>query len=224
MSWIKEFQLFLFDLDGLLVNTEEIHFKAYQRMFSLHGVELKWDFDQYCRISMYSSTGLREQICMQYPDLLAKVSSWDILYAEKKQAVIDLLHEGAVHLMPGVYKFLSALQDADVARCVVTHSTEEMVSAIRRKNPILDTIPKWIMRGNYTHPKPHPECYFKAINSIAKPADKVIGFEDSPRGLRALMCTQAKPVLVCDIDYPEIPALVSEGVLHYRSFEEIPSG
>ena len=32
MDWIKKYQLFLFDFDGLLVNTEEMHFLAYKQM------------------------------------------------------------------------------------------------------------------------------------------------------------------------------------------------
>ena len=32
MRWISEYQLFLFDLDGLLVNTEELHYQAYKNM------------------------------------------------------------------------------------------------------------------------------------------------------------------------------------------------
>jgi len=52
--------------------------------------------------------------------------------------------------------------------------------------------------------------------------DQIVGFEDSPRGLHALMGTRAKPVLVSSIPYPEIDMFIKEGALHYPTFEAIP--
>lgn len=222
VDWIRQFQLFLFDFDGLLVNTEEIHYAAYKRMCAKRGVTLDLSFEAYCKMAHYTSTGMRDMLCATYPDLVAKAGSWDQLYAEKKQAVIELFNEGAVHSMPGVESLLSALQDASIPRCVVTHSAEELVKTIRQQNRIFDTIPTWITRAQYTHAKPHPECYLRAIEMQAKPGDRVIGFEDSPRGLRALQGTSAHPVLICKIEYPEIPSFVAQGVSHFTSFEAIP--
>ena len=44
MNWISNYDLFLFDLDGLLVDTEKLHFEAYKRLCSRFGYELAWDF------------------------------------------------------------------------------------------------------------------------------------------------------------------------------------
>ena len=221
MNWIHDYQLFLFDLDGLLVNTEEVHYRAYKRMVGDRGFDLKWDFVRYCRAAHYEAEGLRDQIYVELPELQKMEPSWDVLYGEKRKAMIDLLNEGAIHLMPGVETLLKALDKADIRRCVVTHSADDLVSIIRRKNPILDTIPVWLTLHDYTHPKPHPECYQIAIERLGEPGTRMIGFEDTPRGLTALMQTQAKPVLVSTIPYPEIPEFIERGATHYRSFEEI---
>jgi beta-phosphoglucomutase len=219
MRWVHDFQLFLFDFDGLLVNTEEIHYLAYKRMCARRGVYLDWDFNYYCSIAHYSADGLREKIYEQYPQLRESESSWAVLYAEKKQAIVDLLNEGAVYPMPGVEELLIGLEAASIPRCVVTHSPDELISIVRRKNPILNTIPHWITREHYSQPKPNPECYFKAIEMFAKPEDKVIGFEDTPRGLRALLETRAKPVLICQANYPEIPSFLEQGAIHFPSLD-----
>lgn len=221
MQWINDYQLVLFDFDGLLVNTEELHYKAYQRMCAKHGVVLDWGFDNYCKIAHYDSEGLSEQLYQLYPKLKEQ-PSWDVLYAEKKQAMVDLLNEGAAKMMPGVEKLLTALQDASVARCVVTHSASELINVVRRQYPIFDTIPVWITREHYVKPKPDPECYQTAITRLAKPSDKIVGFEDTPRGLKALLGTRAKPVLICEMKYPEIPLFEAKGVVHYSTFSAIP--
>lgn len=222
MHWIHEFELFLFDFDGLLVNTEEIHYLAYQRMCAGRGVHFDWDFDRYCRVAHYSADGLKKCIYEEYPQLKLSEPSWDVLYAEKKQAIIELFNEGAVHLMPGVERLLTALQDASILRCVVTHSAHELVNAVLSKNPILSTIPLWVTREHYSHPKPHSECYEKAIKMYAKDSDRVIGFEDTPRGMQALSGTRALPVMVCEPNYPEISEFVKRGAYHFLRFDTIP--
>ena len=221
MRWIKNYQLFLFDFDGLLVNTEEIHYQAYKNMCAQRGFTLDWDFPKYCSIAHYTSGGLEEQIYADFPKLKAIEPSWKVLYGEKKQAFLDLVQNGAVHLMPGVETLLQALQEAGINRCVVTHSADELVSSIRKHNPILNSIPYWITREHYSQPKPSSECYLKAIEMLADENDKVIGFEDTPRGLQALMGTRANPVLVCDTAYPEIPSFIQNGVKHFTNLNNV---
>ena len=221
MRWIQNYQLFLFDFDGLLVNTEEIHYLAYKRMLAGRGFNLDWDFNRYCRAAHYQSEAVKEQIYEEYPALKAMEPDWNVLYLEKKAAVVSLLNEGAVHLMPGVERLLNRLQEANVKRCVVTHSPQELINVVLKKNPILKTIPYWVTREDYSSPKPNPECFLKAIEKYALKTDKVIGFEDTPRGLTALLATRAKPVLICQADYPEIPSFLKQGAQHFRSLEDL---
>lgn len=221
MQWIHDYQLFLFDFDGLLVNTEEIHYMAYQRMCSARGITLTWNFNRYCQFAHYEADALSNQLRIEYPQLFEQEPNWEVLYAEKKKALTDLFQTGAVHLMAGVKELLTLLNEKNIPRCVVTHSAQDLVHLIRKQNPILDTIPHWITREHYSKPKPHSECYLKAIELLAKPNDKVIGFEDTPRGIRALQGTSAQACLVCKAQYPEIPDFLSKGVLHYSSFDNL---
>lgn len=73
-------------------------------------------------------------------------------------------------------------------------------------------------------PKPDPECYLRAIALCAQPGDRIIGFEDSLRGLQALQQTSALPVLICPAHHPLIDLATQGRVLYFESFEAIPSG
>lgn len=222
MKWIHDYQLFLFDFDGLLVNTEEIHYQAYKLMFKARGYTLDWDFNRYCQAAHYEATALRDQMYAQCPDLKAEEPDWSKLHAEKTKILSELIEAGAVQLMPGAHKLIQMVQDASIKSCVVTHSPGHIINLIRKHNPILDSISHWVTREHYSQPKPNSECYQKAIALHAKPDDRVIGFEDTPRGLRALMETRAKPILICQAQYPEIPSFLQAGVLHFKSLEDLP--
>lgn len=220
MEWIHRFQLFLFDFDGLLVNTEELHFFAYKKMCAKHGFHLDWDFDTYCQVAHQNSEALRERIYMQFPELKTQFA-WETLYAEKKQALMELVKNGTIHLMPGVERLLKALDKANIKRCVVTNSPDDLVSAIRSQIPLLDTLPDWVTRHDYTHPKPHPECYLKAIEKLGQNGDKIIGFEDTPRGIKALLPTPAQPVMISRVKYADTPLFMKHGVIHFPSLDAI---
>jgi HAD superfamily hydrolase (TIGR01509 family) len=219
MDWIKKFDLFLFDFDGLLVNTEAMHYHAYQRMMAARGVPLSWDFSRYCKAAHYGATLFRDRITEAYPELLAQVESWDTLYQEKQAIMLSLLEEGDAELMPGVDTLLKKLAQENKKRVVVTHSPDRFIKTLRSQHPLLDTIPNWITREDYHEPKPSPECYRLAIQRLKSEGEKVIGFEDTPRGLTALMGTEALPVLICSVDYPEIPHFKGKGALHFNSFD-----
>ena len=66
MEWIEEYDLFLLDFDGLLVNTERVHYQAYQQvvqeMGQSKGIELSWSFEQYCAIAHSNSTALSQAV------------------------------------------------------------------------------------------------------------------------------------------------------------------
>jgi beta-phosphoglucomutase len=221
MDWIFRYQLFMFDFDGLLVNTEHLHFEAYRRMCAARGVDFTWDFEHYCRYAHYEAVGFREAVFKDFPALKELQPDWDVLYEEKKTALMELVRQGKTELMPGVEALLKNLEENNISRCVVTHSPIVLIESIRKQHPILNTIPHWITREEYSKPKPDSECYMTAIERHSKDNDAIIGFEDTPRGLRALMGTKATPVIVCEIEYPELPDFIEKGAKRLRNLSEI---
>lgn len=216
MDWITKFQLFLFDFDGLLVNTEHLHFAAYCQMLERRGYKVDWSFRQFCQLAHLNSESLRERIYQDFPDI---EPDFRILYAEKKAIYQELIANGKLSLMPGSEALLLELQKKDIRRCVVTNSPLEQISLIRSKIPALQTIPHWITREDYSKAKPDPECYLKAISLYGKSGDKIIGFEDSIRGLKALQNTPALPCLVCPDDHPLLEMALSPSVAHFTSLD-----
>jgi len=218
MNWISDFQLFLFDFDGLLVDTEGLHFAAYVNAMAKRGYRLAWSFAQYSEMAHLNATAIKEGLYAEFPDL---DPNWEQIYAEKKEAYFELIAAGRLKLMPGVAPLLQALEKAGIRRCVVTHSLLDQTRLIRAKLPILDTIPKWITREDYEKPKPSPECYLRAIQLYGQPGDRIIGFEDSVRGLQALQGTPALPVLVCPSHHPLLEIATAGDVIHFESLEQI---
>jgi beta-phosphoglucomutase len=222
LDWIHNYQLFLFDFDGLLVNTEELHFAAYVAMCGRRGFDLNWSLSRFFEAAHVSATGLRDAIYAEQPLLQEQEPRWEVLYAEKKEAYMQLLASGNLSLLPGVASLLEALERATIKRCVVTNSPKEQIELIRNNLAPLRSIPHWITREQYQKPKPDPECYMKAIERLGSPGDKIIGFEDSWRGFQALRGAGAKGVLIAPHAHPQSKHLPKD-ILHFESLEKIPA-
>lgn len=219
MSWILEYSPIFFDFDGLLVNTEHLHYQAYQRMMESNGSSFPWDFPTFAGVAHKSSHGLRELITSHAPTLVEK-HSWDALYHQKKDEYAKLLEAGDLDLMPGAQTILETVQMAKIPHAVVTNSTREQVEKIRSKIPVLNNIPHWITREDYENPKPAPDGYLKAIEVLGK-SEKMLGFEDALRGFRALEEASITPVLICPQDHPQMGEISKETIHYYPSLASL---
>lgn len=217
MHWTRNFDLFLFDFDGLLVNTEHLHYAAYVQMLAKRGYELDWSFSRYCEAAHLNSTAIREGIYAAFPTL---DPDWQTLYNEKKKIYFELIGAGKVELMPGAEALLLELEKQKKRSVVVTNSFFEQVQLIRAQLKVLSAISHWITREDYEKPKPSSDGYLRAIELYGRPGDRIIGFEDSIRGLQSLKGTPALPVLICERHHPLLE-MFSEGALHFESLEAI---
>ncbi len=223
MQWIEQFQLFLFDFDGVLVDTEPLHYAAYEQVCLKRGIPWVFNFEQYCKEAHGESQGIKKAIYREFPELATQGTPWDVVAAEKKEAYTELLKNRPLALMPGVEQLLEILQSQRRLSCVVTNSSSEHVDRIKESLQVLKCIPHWITRDDYQHPKPSPEGYLKAIERYASVKDqsKVIGFEDTFKGFKALSQTPARAVLICPSYREHVSACLAMGGCHFESFETI---
>lgn len=222
MDRIEKYDLIFFDFDGLLVNTEHLHFLAYQRMCLSRGKQLDWDFIKYCLIAHGSSDGLRKEIYKDFPDLYEKEPNWAVLYAEKKAAYQKILREGHTQLMPGVQSILDFLKEKGIRSCVVTNSFFDQILAIREQIPALEALDYWVTREDYKFPKPAPDPYIAAKEKYARPGDRIVGFEDSLRGWESLDAAGLEGVVVSSCLHPNFQSqLLQKNVTLLSSFEEL---
>jgi len=220
VSWLDLYRLFLLDFDGLLVDTEPLHFAAYRQMCADRGFALAWDFETYCLSAHYGSERLRANLLAAVPGLERAEPRWATLYSEKSRAYLDLARRQGVELRPGAERFLVQLEAAGVERAVVTNSSREQVEALRSQLPALDLVSEWITREDYEAAKPAPDAYQRALARCGRAPAAAIGFEDTPRGLRSLLAAGVHGVLVTTVPYPELDELRALGTSHLSSLEE----
>ena len=215
MSWFLDYSPIFFDLDGLLINSEPLHYRAYKMALEQEGIVLPWDFSTYLSKAHQDSSTLRLSISSLCP-ALSDQKAWKAFYLQKKEAFEKLLIDEEILLMPGAQTMVETVQCAGIPHAVVTNSTRRQTELIREKIPFLKAIPHFITREDYALPKPSPDAYLKAIEQVGY-SDKMIGFEDSRRGVEALRSAKITSVLIgSQVDEHPIDA-----DHHYSSFEAL---
>jgi beta-phosphoglucomutase len=221
MLHLLDFDGYFFDFDGLLASTEKIHFHAYKLMLLNHGYTLPWNFTTYCSFAHQSTSFFANSIYKLFPDLQKKEPDWMVLREQKQQIYLDLLDKEPVDLMPGVERFLELLTIHNKPMYVVTNAPKIQVEKIRRHQPVLNCFRAWVTREYYKHPKPSPEGYLKALQMLGNSMCKGVGFEDSVKGVQALLNSPLEPVWICPEEYPKPPKLSSALKWIYPSFEKL---
>ncbi|MDN3508239.1 MAG: HAD family phosphatase [Simkaniaceae bacterium] len=198
MKSIGNYNLFLFDFDGLLVNTEELHKVAYEEMLKRRGFTLAWNFATYATYAHKSTEALSNAVYDALPGLESDEPEWNVLRQEKVAIYSDLIDQ-KIALMPGVKEFLEKIKDKK--KVVVTNSPKDQVMKIQEKIPELSVIDAWVTRDDYTNAKPAPDGYLHALTLF--PHQKPIGFEDTEKGLNSLEAAGIEAVFIRPPNYPK---------------------
>ena len=220
VDWLSSYSVYLFDFDGVLIDSEPAHYAAYKKACFSFGYPISWSFDQYCSIAHHSAGALQRAMALEFPEL-KETTFWDLLYIEKKRIYQKLLREGQIELTKGASEFLRILAKRESLRAVATNSELSEVQAIKTHHPILNSIPLWITREDYQNPKPAPDAYLTAIKRLDHREGAIIGFEDSLRGIAALQGAGVDPVWLASATHRHKEEKILEGVPRFASFEEL---
>ena len=187
------FDLYIFDLDGTLVNTEELHYMSYYETFQFFNYNEPFDFTMYSMLAHYD-----DMMMKMFVDKNLSIS-YEKFYQKKKSIYLSKL-DNNLKLIDGVDILINRLDLLNIPMCIVSHSDSMTIQTIVDKLPILKKIKTVLSRDNYINKKPHSECYIKALQLFPHHTNP-IGFEDSYKGFKSLDNTNITSVFVGNNNY-----------------------
>ncbi|MDT9675903.1 HAD-IA family hydrolase [Pseudomonas sp. JV414] len=167
----------LFDLDGTLIDTDELHLNAYNQLLA------RWDRSM--DISYYKANvmGFPDDMIFGglFPDM--PVEQYAALAAEKETMFRDQL--GETHPVPGVLRILDYADAANIPVAVVTNAPRENAAAMLSGMGIANRFKTLVIGGELARGKPHPMPYLTALEILGVEAGDAIAFEDSLAGVQS---------------------------------------
>ncbi len=166
----------LFDLDGVLADSERLQWAAYRRVLAEFGVDVS--LDEYRR-HWIAIGGGPDYACRTYALPITPVE----LRARKNPVYLALVAE-QVSARAGARAALERLGSA-YRLAVATNSTREEVGLILDRLGLTPLLHAVVAREDYVRAKPAPDAYLTAAATLGlAPADCVV-VEDTERGARA---------------------------------------
>jgi HAD superfamily hydrolase (TIGR01509 family) len=182
----------VFDMDGLLVDTEAAYFQAMRQAADELGRALSLD-DFRCFVGRPSEASDAEAMRIFGPNF--PLDRFNARTDELVQAIIS----GGLSLKPGVIELLDYLDEIGLPRAIATSSSHRAVEAHLGWSGLAPRFDAIIARGDYVHGKPHPDPYLKAAETLRVDPRGCLALEDSHNGIRSAAAAGMMSIMVPDM-------------------------
>jgi HAD superfamily hydrolase (TIGR01509 family) len=178
----------IFDVDGTVAETEDLHRRAFNLAFARHRVELSWDAREYRRLLRFP--GGKERIARSLAEHEAPRPLGEIahIHATKTGIYASLLAAEGAPWRPGVLRLMREAKRGGLRLAVATTTTEANLDPLFA--PVMG--PGWrasfaaVVAGDAVgRKKPAPDIYLQALKRLGAKAERCVAFEDSAAGVQA---------------------------------------
>lgn len=175
-------KLIIFDLDGVLVDSCDVHYNSLNKALAEHGLDVITPSDHQTKFN-----GLSTRMKLMYlgidPELVEKV------YSSKQR----ITHEFFQLLKPSerLQKLLRGLKDKNIKTACASNCIRETVQLVLNRLGIYELFDVILSNEDVVNPKPSPEIYTRIMDICnISPSDTLI-FEDSYVGLQSATASKA---------------------------------
>ena len=179
----SNFDLFSFDLDDTIVETEKYHYTAWLITIQENiNKSFYITFKDYCSI-FHSIT---ENNIQKYLANILKITNWQDIINFKNKNYLKIIQENKneIKMIDGCENFMKQILKNNKQFIIVSNTLKEQIDYFSEIFPILKYSTKNYYREIIKNKKPNPECYLKVIQDF--PNKKIVGFEDSITGIHSI--------------------------------------
>jgi beta-phosphoglucomutase len=183
-------QLVIFDLDGVITDTAEHHYRAWQRLAGEISVPFDRELNERLKgVSRMESLEIILENAGRSASLADRVRLADRKNAYFRELIANI---GPDDLLPGMRELLTALRDRGVKRAIasMSHNAPDVIRGLGI-GPLLDLVvdPATLVKG-----KPDPEIFLTAAEQLGIRPEDCVGIEDAPAGVEAIKAARMRAV------------------------------
>ena len=181
-------EVVIFDLDGTLAETEEVHRLAFNRAFADSGLDWDWDVPLYREL--LKVTGGKERIAHFIERRGGRAESAFVAELHKAKTAIytGMVAAGGVPLRPGVREFIEEARAAGLELAIATTTSMPNIEALlgAALGPDWREIFPVVGAGDMVEKKkPAPDVYRLVLDKLGKAPELCVAIEDSRNGVLA---------------------------------------
>ena len=172
---------FLFDLDGVIVDTAVFHFQAWRRLAQKLGGDFTEEQNE--QLKGVSRVDSLKKI-IEWTGATVSDEEFQTLMVEKNEWYLELVQGlGPQDALPGALNFLQTAYDQGIK--IALGSASKNAPMILEKLGITPLFTAIIDGNNVVNGKPHPEVFLKGAEALGLEPSECVVFEDSIAGVQA---------------------------------------
>lgn len=172
---------FIFDLDGVIVDTAKYHFLAWQKLANQLGIEFTHEHNEELKgVSRVRSL----DIILELGNVQASQEDKNKWLVQKNEEYLSYLVDmDESEILPGVLKVLEYLKSKN--QFIALGSASKNARPILEKTNILPFFDAIVDGNDVSNAKPDPEVFLRAAQLVGVSNENAIVFEDSVAGIQA---------------------------------------
>lgn len=191
----QKISLVIFDMDGLMFDTERIGIRAWMQAGRDHGVPLTPEI-------ITETIGLD----IRNTERVFREHLGDMPFEDMKmrrfEHAFEEIEKTGTPVKPGLPELLDWLTAQGIRKAVATSTERTRARHFMKLGGVLDKFDEIVCGNEVARGKPEPDIFLEAARRVGVHPDECIVLEDSENGLKAAHRAGMKPVLIVDIKRP----------------------
>lgn len=168
-------KLIVFDLDGVLVDSKEIHFNALNQ--ALAKVSEEYIISKEDQENIYEAISTRQKLKILTERKGLSEDLYEQIFKDKQEITIQLLN--SLTFDKDLHKYFSILKSYGFYIAVASNSIRVTIDVCLKSLGIESFVDLVLSNEDVKYPKPHPEIYWKSMSFFGVTSNDTIIFEDS---------------------------------------------
>jgi HAD superfamily hydrolase (TIGR01509 family) len=189
-------KLVIFDMDGLLFDTEWPSFQALKEAVERRG--FTFTIENYKQLIGLAHGKSMEVMQQMYGGKLP----YEEIIIDYRKRFKEILANDGVGIKRGAIKLLDALDQRGMKKCIASSSARETIASYLKLTGLEDRFDFYISGNEVKKGKPHPDIFLEACKIAGEPVESALVLEDSLNGLKAACAAEIRCILVPDLIDP----------------------
>ena len=186
----------VFDMDGLMFDTERLVYENWQAMMDEHGYH--YDIEAFKQ-----TVGRRKkEVELFYKATYGEDFPYWELADEGRARYVKRVEREGIPVKPGLYEILDFFRQRNVKIALATSTSRETAELNLRLAKVLDYFDVLVCGGDVKNGKPHPEVFLTAAERLGVAPENCVAFEDSINGIKSAYAAGMTTVMVPDFLQP----------------------